>query len=98
MKHIRSEEENPGLLSYEVDMLKLIEKITNGTEINISKTGTRLIFKPGIIDSREGLLIQHKCDLGRSITYYLEIACFLGIFGKTAMNLELEGNTDDEMD
>ena len=57
MKDIRSKEVDPGLLGYEVNMLKLVEKITNGTEVNINTTGTRLIFKPGIIDSREGLLI-----------------------------------------
>ena len=98
LKGIRGEDENPGLRSYEVNLLKLIEKMTNGTEININKTGTKLIFKPGIIDCFEGLLIEHKCDLARSVTYYLEVACLLGIFGKTTLNMELEGNTIDEID
>mmetsp|Transcript_9634 Transcript_9634/g.16181 ORF Transcript_9634/g.16181 Transcript_9634/m.16181 type:complete len:205 (-) Transcript_9634:607-1221(-) len=98
MKNIRSEEENPGLLSYEVDLLRLVEKVTNGSEININKTGSRLIFRPGIIDCNEGLLVQHKCDLTRSVTYYLEVICIIAIFGKTPLNLELEGNTIDEVD
>jgi RNA 3'-terminal phosphate cyclase-like protein len=57
-----------------------------------------VIFKPGIIDSGEGLPIEHKCDVGRSITYYLECVVVLGIFGKTMMNLTLLGNTDDDAD
>ena len=32
------------------------------------------------------------------MTYYLELVCVLGIFGKTDMWLELEGNTDDHTD
>jgi RNA 3'-terminal phosphate cyclase-like protein len=79
-------------------LLKLIKKLTNGTEVNINKTGTRLILKPGIIDSGEGAPIEHKCDLKRSITYYLECIVFLGVFGKQAMNLTLHGNTDDSID
>jgi RNA 3'-terminal phosphate cyclase-like protein len=78
--------------------LKLVEKITNGTEIIINKTGTRLIVKPGIIDANEGLPIEHNCDLSRSITYYLECVMLLAIFGKTSMNLTLNGNTDDDID
>lgn len=79
-------------------MLKLVQKVSNGTDININKAGTRVIFKPGIIDCAEGLPVEHNCDLGRSITYYLEIVVILGIFGKTMMNLTLHGNTDDSTD
>ena len=98
VKGIRSEEDNPGLKDYEVDLLKLVQKISNGTDVNINKTGTRLILKPGIIDSGEGLSVEHNCHLGRSITYYLECVCILGIFGKSMMNLKLHGNTDDSTD
>ena len=83
IKGIRSDDENPGLLDHEIDLLKLVQKITNGTDVNINKSGTRLILKPGIIDSAEGMLITHNCSLSRSITYYLEVICILGIFGKT---------------
>ena len=98
VKGIRSDDENPGLLDHEIDLLKLIQKITNGTDVNINKSGTRLILKPGIIDSAEGMLITHNCSLSRSITYYLEVVTIFGIFGKTQMNLQLHGNTDDSLD
>lgn len=78
--------------------MKLIQKITNGTEVNINKTGTRLILRPGIIDSAEGLPVEHNCDLKRSIVYYLECIVLLGVFGKTNLNLVLNGNTDDSID
>ena len=98
IKEIRTDDVNPGLKPYEVNLLKLVEKMTNGSEININKTGTRLILRPGIIDSNEGLPIEHNCDLERSITYYLECVILLGIFGKTSLNMTLHGNTDDSVD
>jgi RNA 3'-terminal phosphate cyclase-like protein len=76
-------------------LLKLIEKVTNGTTSIINKTGTKLVFRPGIIDCADGLLVNHQCSLERSMTYYLEFVCVLAIFGKTDLWLELEGNTDD---
>ena len=98
VKNIRSNHSNPGLLPYEVNLLGLIEKVTNGCQISINKTGTRLIFRPGIIDANDGVEVQHDCDLARSITYYLEVICLLGIFGKTELNVTLTGNTDDAKD
>lgn len=98
VKEIRSLDTNPGLKPYEVDLLNLVQKVTNGTEVNINKTGTRLILKPGIVDSAEGSLIEHNCDLERSVTYYLECICLLGIFGKQNLSMVLNGNTDDSID
>ena len=66
--------------------------------MSINKTGTRLIFRPGIIDANDGQEVHHDCNLGRSITYYLEVICMLGIFGKTEMAVTLTGNTDDLKD
>ena len=98
VKNIRANHTNPGLLPYEVNLLQLIEKVTNGCQISISKTGTRVVFKPGIIDANEGVDIVHQCSLERNITYYLEVICLLGVFGKTQMSLTLQGNTDDYID
>ena len=98
IKKIRSQHANPGLMPYEVNLISLIEKVTNGCVVNISKTGTKLIFKPGIIDSNEGLNVEHTCDLARNISYYMEVICSLAIFGKTEMNVTLHGNTDDTID
>ena len=98
IKSIRSQHTNPGLTSYEINLIELIEKATNGCQVNINKTGTKLVFKPGIIDSNEGLNVEHNCDLARNISYYLEVICVLAIFGKTELNATLHGNTDDTVD
>ena len=98
IKNIRSDEQDPGLKPHEIDLLKLLEKLTNGTQININKTGTRLIFTPGILDAGEGLPITYNCLLDRSITYYLEVVCIIAIFSKYRMNLTLLGNTDSDTD
>ncbi len=81
-----------------MSLLKLLEKVTNGSNVNINKTGTRLIFRPGMIDCNEGLPIEHDCHLDRNITYYLEVVVPLAVFGKTMLNLTLRGNTDDNLD
>ena len=85
-------------MDYELSLLKLIEKITNGSVVNINKTGTRIIFRPGIIDCNDGMPIEHSCHLSRSISYYLEVIVPLALFGKTVSNLTLTGNTDDNID
>ena len=64
--------------------------------MSISKTGTRLVFRPGIIDANEGVEVRHECSLARSITYYLEVICILAVFGKQDLSATLIGNTDDE--
>jgi RNA 3'-terminal phosphate cyclase-like protein len=87
IKNIRVEDINPGLLPSEINLLELIQKVTNGSNVNINKTGTKLIFKPGIIDCNEGMPIEHDCNLERNITYYLEVVCILAIFGKSQLNL-----------
>lgn len=98
IKNIRSQEQNPGLADFELNLLKLLEKVTNGCQVNINKTGTRLIFRPGMIDCNDGMPIEHDCHLGRNITYYLEVVVPIVLFGKTALSLTLTGNTDDNID
>ena len=95
IKNIRASHSNPGMLEYEVNLLQLIEKVTNGCQMSINKTGTRLIFRPGIIDANDGQEVKHDCNLSRNISYYLEVICMLGIFGKTELAVTLTGNTDD---
>jgi RNA 3'-terminal phosphate cyclase-like protein len=81
-----------------MSLLKLLEKVTNGSVVNINKTGTRVIFRPGMIDCNEGMPIEHDCHLDRSLTYYLETVVPLAVFGKTLLSLTLRGNTDDNLD
>jgi len=85
-------------MPYEMNFLQLLEKVTNGSTSVINKTGTKITFKPGIIDCADGLLVEHSCSLERSITYWAEPVCILAMFGKADLWVDLTGNTDDEID
>jgi len=98
IKDIRSEATNPGLLPYEMNFLQLLEKVTNGSTSVINKTGTKITFRPGIIDCADGLLVEHDCSLERSITFWAEPVCILAMFGKADLWVDFTGNTDDEID
>lgn len=37
--------ENPGLREYEVSLVRLFDKITNGSMLNISRCGTQVYYK-----------------------------------------------------
>lgn len=62
--NIRSDVDAPGLRGYEVSLIRLFDKISNGTQIDINKSGTAVYFKPGLL---HGGLILHDCNLERGI-------------------------------
>ncbi|KAF9075175.1 18S rRNA biogenesis protein [Rhodocollybia butyracea] len=92
---IRSDDKNPGLRDFEVSLLRLLEKVTNGTVIEISVTGTAILLKPGIIS---GGPLVHDCPLSRSIGYFLEPIIMLAPFSKRPVQLTLRGITTDDHD
>ncbi|KAI0957719.1 hypothetical protein AcW1_006021 [Taiwanofungus camphoratus] len=92
---IRSEDKNPGLRDYEISLLRLLERITNGTVIEISVTGTAILLKPGVI---VGGQVVHDCPTSRSIGYFLEPVVVLGPFAKKPLQLTLRGITSDDHD
>ncbi|KAF8892499.1 18S rRNA biogenesis protein [Infundibulicybe gibba] len=92
---IRSEDKNPGLRDFEISLLRLLEKVTNGTVIEISVTGTAVLLKPGIIF---GGPLTHDCPLSRSVGYFLEPIIMLAPFSKKPLQLTIRGVTTDEHD
>ncbi|KAL0946638.1 hypothetical protein HGRIS_012834 [Hohenbuehelia grisea] len=92
---IRSDDKNPGLRDYEISLLRLLEKVTNGTVIEISVTGTALLLKPGVI---VGGTLSHDCPLSRSIGYFFEAIIMLAPFSKRPFQLTLRGITTDDHD
>jgi RNA 3'-terminal phosphate cyclase-like protein len=56
--------ETDGIQEFEVSLIRLIDKLTNGTVIKIHKSGTLLEFSPGIL---QGGKIEHQCCVEKSI-------------------------------
>ncbi|CAK9439600.1 uncharacterized protein LODBEIA_P37000 [Lodderomyces beijingensis] len=92
---IRSHDLNPGLKDYEVSFLRLIESVTNGSHIEISYTGTTVIYRPGII---VGGKVTHNCPHSKSIGYFLEPLLMLAPFSKHKFSVLLKGLTNKESD
>lgn len=80
---------------YEVSLLRLVEKVTNGSQIEISPTGTSFLLRPGVMI---GGLITHDCPLSRSVGYFLELAIPIACFMKKPLVLTLRGITTDDKD
>eukprot|EP00559_Dactyliosolen_fragilissimus_P002118 CAMPEP_0184872218 /NCGR_PEP_ID=MMETSP0580-20130426/41158_1 /TAXON_ID=1118495 /ORGANISM="Dactyliosolen fragilissimus" /LENGTH=537 /DNA_ID=CAMNT_0027374975 /DNA_START=10 /DNA_END=1623 /DNA_ORIENTATION=+ len=61
IRNIRSESLiAPGLRTHEASFLRLIDKITNGSSIEINATGTQLRFRPGVLI---GGSYHHDCPV-----------------------------------
>jgi RNA 3'-terminal phosphate cyclase-like protein len=86
---IRADETIPGLRPHEVNLLRLLEIVTDDAVVDINETGTRLKYKPGTIVGGKNLV--HSCSLSRSIGYYLEPLLLLGLFGKKPLSIRLKG-------
>ncbi|KAJ8331538.1 hypothetical protein QVD99_001807 [Batrachochytrium dendrobatidis] len=96
IENIRSEdEEYPGLADYEASFLRLLEKITNGSIIEINYAGTGVTYHPGTIS---GGRITHECPPSRAIGYFLESIIALAPFAKDSLELTLIGITNDNVD
>ena len=95
IKEIRSHDHEPGLREFEVNLIRLLDKITNGTRIEVSETGTSLYYQPGLL---QGGSFDHECCKLRSIGYYLEVLMALGPFCKKALQGTLKGVTNNQND
>nr|CAG4636166.1 EOG090X05X4 [Eubosmina coregoni]SVE69793.1 EOG090X05X4 [Eubosmina coregoni] len=93
--NIRSRENDPGLKEFEASFIRLLDKITNGSKIEVNETGTAVHYEPGLL---YGGNIDHDCNTQRSISYYLEPLLALGPFCKKPLHLTLRGVTNDQID
>jgi len=92
---IRSEQEEPGLREYEVNLLRLVDKLSNGLTLDVNETGTELYLKPGVLI---GGVVTHECCKQRSIGYYLEVILALTPYLKKGIEITLRGVTNDQVD
>ena len=95
IRNIRSTDMDSGLNDSEMNLLKLVEKVTNGSDIYVDQNGTQLQFKPGILYGGD---IEHDCGRHRSIVYYLELLLLLSPFCKNPIEAKLTGITNDRID
>ncbi|KAK6202746.1 RNA 3'-terminal phosphate cyclase/enolpyruvate transferase [Scheffersomyces amazonensis] len=87
---IRSNDVNPGLRDHEVSFLRLLEAVTNGCHIEISYTGTAVIYKPGIIIGGE---LTHVCANTKPVGYFIEPMLYLAPFSKKKFSIIFKGIT-----
>ncbi|XP_014217192.1 RNA 3'-terminal phosphate cyclase-like protein [Copidosoma floridanum] len=92
---IRSKDDEPGLKEFEISFIRLLDKITNGSRIEVNETGTSLYYIPGLL---AGGVIDHDCSLQRGIGYYLEAVMALSPFCKTPLKIKLKGVTNNNED
>ncbi|CAH0547345.1 unnamed protein product [Brassicogethes aeneus] len=95
INEIRALDDEPGLREFEVSLIRLLDKITNGTVVELNETGTSLYFQPGLL---YGGTTEHDCSLQRGIGYYLEALFILGLFCKQPINVTLRGVTSNNID
>ncbi|KAK3924900.1 putative RNA 3'-terminal phosphate cyclase-like protein [Frankliniella fusca] len=95
IKGIRSDDNEPGLREFEVNLIRLLDKLTNGSTIEVNETGTSLYYQPGLLI---GGTLEHECCKQRGIGYYLEVLMGLGPFCKKPLSIILRGVTNNEMD
>jgi len=92
---IRHKSEDPGIRDFEASLLRLLDKITNGSKMEVSDTGTSITFKPGLL---LGGRIEHDCGTEHSIGYFLEVLVALGPFCKNPLHAVLTGVTNNQID
>ena len=91
---IRAGHEEPGLREFEANFLKLMDKLTNGTKIEINETGTSLRYTPGLLVG--GSVGSHDCGLERGVGWFLEALICLAPFCKAPISINLMGITNED--
>ncbi|CAI5442456.1 unnamed protein product [Caenorhabditis angaria] len=89
--NIRKDDDAPGIRDFEAKLIGLLEKVTNGTKVEIGRTGTHVVFRPGMIT---GGVVTIDCGTERCISYFLEPLILLSPFCKVAMSIKLKGVTN----
>ncbi|KAJ5664729.1 RNA 3'-terminal phosphate cyclase-like protein [Penicillium macrosclerotiorum] len=90
---------NPGLLPHEISFLRLLDAVTNGSQMEISYTGTIVVYKPGLItgsssSAPNGGMITHELpsNCNRGLSYYLIPLCLLAPFSKAPIKILFTGS------
>ncbi|XP_008554925.1 RNA 3'-terminal phosphate cyclase-like protein [Microplitis demolitor] len=93
--NIRASSDDPGVRAHEVNLIRLLDRLTNGSKIDLNETGTSLYYSPGLLVGGD---LEHDCNLERGIGYYLEAVMILAPFCKNPVNIKLRGITNNTLD
>jgi len=93
--NIRPRDDDPGLQEAEGGFIRLLDRLTNGSQVEVSDTGSQLTYKPGVL---LGGKVEHQCSLERGIGYWLEPILALAPFCKDPLHLILTGVTNNQLD
>jgi len=66
ISNIRTRDDDPGLQEAEGGFVRLLDKLTNGSKIEVNDTGTQITYQPGVL---LGGRIEHPCSLQRGVGY-----------------------------
>ncbi|XP_070497494.1 probable RNA 3'-terminal phosphate cyclase-like protein [Chironomus tepperi] len=80
---------NGGLQEFEINLIRLIDKLTDGSKIKLH--ATELEYVPGIL---LGGKIEHQCCVDKSIGFYLDVLIAFGPFCKHPIEANLKGVTN----
>jgi len=92
---IRPRHDDPGLHEAEAGFIRLLDKMTNGSKVEVNETGSSLCYQPG---SLVGGRVDHQCSLSRGVGYWLEPILCLAPFCKDPLQLSLSGVTNHQLD
>lgn len=91
----------PGLAPHEISFLRLLEAVTNGSAIDVSYSGTTIVYQPGLVAgtvagagaSGLGDVIEHVLPANntRGVTYFLQPLALLAPFSKAHVNVRFSG-------
>lgn len=88
---IRESSEEPGVNTEEACFVRLIDKLTSGSTIEIDETGTTLRYSPGFLVGGE---IEHDCSKTKmGLGWFLEAVLPLAPFCGSGLKLTLLGVT-----
>lgn len=74
--------------------MRLVDKLTNGTNLDVNETGTDLYFQPGLLI---GGVVDHECCKLRGIGYYLELIIMIAPYCKKGLQITLKGVTNNQV-
>lgn len=89
--------ESPGLRKSEACVLKLLESVTQGTEISVNSTHTAVTLRPGALHGQDFQFVFH-CHNERGLTFYLEFLAMIAPWFKQPIDVILKGVTDHPLD